>query len=156
MDFVREFVAGADGERHRRVRYWSALALLRCVSSSPAAAAATLRNRAAVDTAGDDEEVEALGNQTVLDLNSEDEDMTLDFSPGAASEQDAEATRRTLRAFAQRAEALAGPQDGKLRGDSAGKSLIGGGISADCVLPVRGYRRVCGSAVADSVAESAD
>ncbi len=54
-----------------------------------------------VDTAVDDEEVEALGHQTVLDLNSEDEDVTLDFSPGAASEQDAEATRRTLRAFAQ-------------------------------------------------------
>ncbi|HRX62782.1 MAG TPA: helicase-related protein [Candidatus Competibacter sp.] len=116
VDFVREFVAGADGERHRRVRYWSALALLRCVSSSPAAAAATLRNRAAVDTAVDDEDVEAMGNQTVLDMNTEDEDVTLDFSPGAASEQDAEATRRTLRAFAERAEALAGAQDGKLQG----------------------------------------
>jgi len=47
--FLRGFVADtAGGERRRRVRYWSALALLRCVSSSPAAAVATLRNRAAV------------------------------------------------------------------------------------------------------------
>ena len=34
-------------ERHQRVRWWSALALLRSIGSSPAAAAATLRNRAA-------------------------------------------------------------------------------------------------------------
>lgn len=116
VDFAREFVAGADGERHRRVRYWSALALLRCVSSSPAAAAATLRNRAAVDTVEAVDDVEMLGQQTVLDLNAEDEDVTLDFSPGAASERDAEATRRALLRFAQRAEALAGTEDAKLQG----------------------------------------
>ena len=53
LAFAREFVSegGAD-KRRRRVRYWSALALLRCVSSSPAAAAATLRSRAAVDRGG--------------------------------------------------------------------------------------------------------
>ena len=41
-------------ERRRRVRYWGALAMLRCVMSSPAAAAATLaaRRRGALD-AGD-------------------------------------------------------------------------------------------------------
>lgn len=116
VDFAREFVAGADGERHRRVRYWSALALLRCVSSSPAAAAATLRNRAAVDTVEEVDDVETLGQQTVLDLNAEDEDVTLDFNPGVASECDAEATRRALLRFAQRAEALAGTEDAKLQG----------------------------------------
>ena len=52
LAFARDYVsAGDDGQRRRRVRYWSALALLRCVSSSPAAAAATLRSRAAVDQA---------------------------------------------------------------------------------------------------------
>ena len=50
--FARGYVADDEGgQRIRRVRYWSALALLRCVSSSPAAAGATLRNRAAVDDA---------------------------------------------------------------------------------------------------------
>src|SRR5436190_5301806 len=40
LAFARDFVSGEDGgQRRRRVRYWSALALLRCVSSSPAAAA---------------------------------------------------------------------------------------------------------------------
>ena len=115
VDFARAFVAGADGDRHRRVRYWSALALLRCVSSSPAAAAATLRNRAVVDSAAD-EEIDAVGHQTVLDMNAEDEDVSLDFSPGAATERDADATRRALLAFAKRAEALAGAADAKLQG----------------------------------------
>ena len=52
IQFAREFVTTGDQQRRaRRVRYWSALALLRCVSSSPAAAVATLRSRAAVDEA---------------------------------------------------------------------------------------------------------
>ena len=56
-----------DGEqRRRRVRYWSALALLRCVSSSPAAAAATLRSGTATDEA-DEDEVDDVGRRTVLD-----------------------------------------------------------------------------------------
>src|SRR5215472_13946081 len=43
LAFARDYVSGDHGERRRRVHYWSALALLRCVSSSPAAASATLR-----------------------------------------------------------------------------------------------------------------
>ena len=56
LDFARNYVSeGDEGQRHRRIRYWSALALLRCVSSSPAAAAATLRSRADVDQASDED-----------------------------------------------------------------------------------------------------
>ena len=69
---ARVRVRGDDGQRRRRVRYWSALALLRCVSSSPAAAAATLRSRAAVDEA-EDEEVDEVGRRTVLDQDDADE-----------------------------------------------------------------------------------
>ena len=45
LDYARETVRDpADGDRRRqRVRWWSALALLRSMASSPAAAAATLR-----------------------------------------------------------------------------------------------------------------
>ena len=45
--FTRELVRGAPGlpERHQRVRYWAALALLRSVMSSPAAAADALSRR---------------------------------------------------------------------------------------------------------------
>ena len=48
--------------------------------SSPAAAAATLRSRAAVDEAAD-EEVEEVGRRTVLDQDDVDAVVALDFSP---------------------------------------------------------------------------
>ena len=62
LAFARDYVTEeSGGQRKQRVRYWSALALLRCVSSSPAAAAATLRTRAAVDDAEDEEIDESVG-----------------------------------------------------------------------------------------------
>ncbi|MFH1969403.1 MAG: SNF2-related protein, partial [Verrucomicrobiota bacterium] len=115
LRFVREFVSGTEGERRRRVRYWSALALLRCVSSSPAAAMATLRNRAAVDEAPDDE-IDEVGRRTVLDQDDVDDVVTLDFSPGSDTEGNPDSTRRKLLAFARRAEMLAGETDTKLQG----------------------------------------
>lgn len=116
VEFVREFVSDTEGEeRHRRVRYWSALALLRCVSSSPAAAVATLRNRAAVDEAVDSD-VDEIGRRTVLDQDDVDDVATLDFSPGSDSETTDDGTRRKLLAFARRAEELAGILDSKLEG----------------------------------------
>jgi hypothetical protein len=45
LDYARELVAKGDGKR-ARVHWWSALAALRSVGSSPAAAIATLRSRA--------------------------------------------------------------------------------------------------------------
>ena len=115
LEFARAYVSGDDGERHQRVRYWSALALLRCVSSSPAAAAATLRSRAAVDEA-EEVEVEEVGRRTVLDQDAVDEVATLDFNPGSKTEDSDEATRRKLLEFARRAEELTPEQDLKLQG----------------------------------------
>lgn len=115
LAFARDYVSGDHGERRRRVRYWSALALLRCVSSSPAAAAATLRSRAAVDQA-DDEEVDEVGRRTVLDQDDADDVITLDFSPGSDTAGTAEGARRKLLEFARRAEALSPEADHKLQG----------------------------------------
>lgn len=116
LAFAREYVSeGSDGQRRRRVRYWSALALLRSVSSSPAAAAATLRSRAAVDEATD-EEVEEVGRRTVLDQDDVDAVVVLDISPGSGTEDGAEGTRRRLLEFARRAEALGVEVDLKLQG----------------------------------------
>ena len=116
LAFAREYVAEDDSEqRRRRVRYWSALALLRCVSSSPAAAAATLRSRAAVDAA-EGEDVDEVGRRTVLDQGDDDDAVALDFSPGAATEGSRESTRRRLLDFARRAEALDAADDRKLQG----------------------------------------
>jgi superfamily II DNA or RNA helicase len=115
LDFARHYVSEEDGGRRRRVRYWSALALLRCVSSSPAAAGATLRSRAAVDQA-EDIDVEEIGRRTVLDQGDDDDAVTLDFSPGSDTESSADATRRKLLEFARRADALAVSADLKLDG----------------------------------------
>ena len=116
LAFAREYVTEDDGEqRKRRVRYWSALALLRCVSSSPAAAAATLRSRAAVDEA-EGEDVDEVGRRTVLDQGDDDDTVALDFSPGSGTEGSRAATRRRLLEFARRAGAVAPAEDRKLQG----------------------------------------
>ena len=106
---------GHHGQRRRRVRHWSALALLRCVSSSPAAAAATLRSRAAADAA-EGEDVDEVGRRTVLDQGDDDDAVALDFSPGADAEGSPESTRRRLLELARRAEALKPAEDRKLQG----------------------------------------
>lgn len=115
FSFVHDYVSEEDGsQRHRRVRYWSALALLRCVSSSPAAAAATLRSRAAVDQA-DEQDVDEIGRRTVLDQDDADDVISIDLSPGSDTESGAERTRRKLLEFARRAEALSADADNKLQ-----------------------------------------
>lgn len=116
LAFAREYVAEEDGaDRRRRVRYWSALALLRCVSSSPAAAAATLRSRAAVDQA-EGEDVDEVGRRTVLDQGDADDTVAIDFSPGSDTEGSRDPTRRRLLEFARRAEAVEPADDLKLQG----------------------------------------
>ena len=115
LAFARDYVSEEDGgQRRRRVRYWSALALLRCVSSSPAEAAATLRSRAAVDQAAD-EEVDEIGRRTVLDQDEADDTVVIDFSPGAETENGTDSTRRKLLEFARRAEAISANSDHKLQ-----------------------------------------
>ena len=115
MRFTLEYVSDKSGEeRLRRIRYWSALALLRCVSSSPAAAAATLRSRAVVDETSDD--VDTIGTTVVLDQDDIDELTTVDFSPGSKIENDKEVNRRKMLEFAKRAESLYGKEDNKMRG----------------------------------------
>lgn len=115
LDFARGYVHDEGGDRIRRVRTWSALALLRCVSSSPAAAAATLRGRAAVDEARD-EDIDTVGRHTVLDQDDTDDTLPLDISPGSATESASAATRSRLLELARRAEAIPPEEDAKLKG----------------------------------------
>lgn len=68
----------------QRISWWSALALLRAIASSPAAAAATLRSRATGMGSGDDLPlVEELGRQAVFDLTDNDASDSIDVVPGA-------------------------------------------------------------------------
>ena len=66
-----------------RVRWWSVLALLRALASSPRAAAATLRTRAANAEAADVAEADALGRAAVLDSADDESLEGIDATPGA-------------------------------------------------------------------------
>ena len=112
LAFARSTVRTAEGRR-QRVRWWSALGLLRAMASSPAAAAATMRTRAATAEAATAEEADRIGRQTVLDLDEAEEGI--DVVPGSDSEASSDnPVTRKLRQFAARADALDGDDDQKL------------------------------------------
>ena len=112
LTFARSTVRTTDGHR-QRVRWWSALGLLRALASSPAAAAATMRTRAATAETASAEEADLIGRQTILDLDEAEEGI--DVVPGSDSEasSDSPVTRR-LRQFANTADTLDGDDDQKL------------------------------------------
>jgi len=114
LSFARETVRTADGPR-QRVRWWSALGLLRALASSPAAAAATMRTRAATADAATEEEADEIGRQVILDLDDPEEGM--DVVPGGNNEGDDSAVGRRLRQIAEHADELRGAEkDAKLAG----------------------------------------
>lgn len=128
-DFARGLVESADRLTgwKRRMRFWSALALMRCVTSSPAAAEASLLRRLGGDEdastealdASTDEELKATFEPVVYDLT--EAEAVVDAPPTAvfeAQELDTswpDADRRRMRAFAKRAAELRGKPDTKLQ-----------------------------------------
>jgi superfamily II DNA or RNA helicase len=119
LEYARETVRDPEGGLFRqRVRWWSALALLRSLASSPAAAAETLRNRAAGLDAETVEEADAIGRRTILDPIDDEAAEGVDVAPGglAADETDQDAgTRRRLLEMARLAGTLVGEKDAKLQ-----------------------------------------
>ncbi|HEV7217178.1 MAG TPA: helicase-related protein, partial [Chloroflexota bacterium] len=125
LDYCRETVRDPAGlgRQQQRVRHWAAIAMLRCLLSSPAAAVAVLSGRAGrvpVDdpaTFESTEELDAVYRPQVLDPL--DDERAGDYAPTAPLE-DADphlsgGERRRLATFLRRAETLAGPQaDAKL------------------------------------------
>jgi superfamily II DNA or RNA helicase len=116
FSYARETVSAAEsGSREQRVRWWSVLALLRSLGSSPAAAAQTLRNRAAAADPETAEEVDAVGRATVLDLDSSDASESMEMVPGSDfTAAEGGPDRRRLLEMARAAERLAGKEDAKL------------------------------------------
>ncbi|MGE3966277.1 MAG: helicase-related protein [Planctomycetota bacterium] len=125
LDYARELVAKGDGRNQRaRVHWWSALAALRSVGSSPAAASATLRSRAPHadgDTAAD---VDAIGQKLVLDQDEAEGLEGVDLTPGVLdaaandpepADGDARTVRNRLLALAREAEKFLGDEDAKLK-----------------------------------------
>jgi len=127
LAYCRESVGAEDGtgglqRRQQRVRHWAAIAILRCVLSSPAAATAVLGERArrqglaeteqsglASDT---DEDVDSVYAPQVLDAL--DGDVASDYTPTAPLEEAEshldERERRRLSEMLRRAKDLAGPE----------------------------------------------
>ena len=131
LGYAREVVSAGEGQGHRqRVRWWSVLSLLRSLASSPAAAAATLRTRAASADAESVEEADQIGRRTVLDLTDDESGGSADLMHGSdpSEADDDERVRRRLLDMARQAEALRGKQDAKLQTIAAAvEEMIAGG-----------------------------
>jgi superfamily II DNA or RNA helicase len=116
LDYAREQALDkSDGVVRQRVRWWSALALLRSLASSPRAAAQTLRTRAANLDATSAKEADEQGRAAVMDLIDDDAVATIDAAPGAKlDETEGSDPQQRLRRMAKRADALEGKADAKL------------------------------------------
>ncbi len=119
LRYARETVKDTSQNTFRqRVKWWSALALLRSLASSPAAAAATLRTRAAGADTDNAEEADEIGRSTVLDLMDQDSSEGMDMIPGSDVGDiagDESQNRRRLLEMAREAERLQGEKDFKLQ-----------------------------------------
>ena len=97
----------------QRGRYWAALALIRCVMSSPAAAIATLSRQLAkvsdLETATETLDEEIISTYV---YDAVEQEQTVDAAPAIAIEQGQafyrDRERRKLREFAQAATKLIG------------------------------------------------
>lgn len=117
LSYARELVERSEGQglREQRMNWWAALALLRCISSSPAAAVNALRTRlqGALGTVEGAEttsleEFEAQASDRVLD-GTDDALSTDDIEPGAQTEDSLR-----LQELMDSAAALVGQKDPKL------------------------------------------
>lgn len=97
LDYCAEVTSRAGGdERRQRLTFWGMLALMRCVSSSPAAAAQALRTRMQTDAVADDALAEHVFDGSTDDLPEDDAE------PGADTGDP------RLRSLVETAERLAG------------------------------------------------
>jgi len=119
LAYARDAYEETSGQsQHRqRVRWWSLLALLRSLASSPAAAAATLRSRAASAETTSAKEADEIGRRSVLDLADDESPEGMDVVHGSDDAEEGEGgnkDRRRLLEMARQAEALQGDGDAKL------------------------------------------
>jgi superfamily II DNA or RNA helicase len=120
LDWARETVQSKTGTRfQQRIRWWATLGMLRCLASSPAAGADTLRRRAGVAATSSEEEADDLGRRSVMDQIESDSAEVFDVVPGSDSEEPGDVgapARRRLREMAKLADSLRGEKDAKLLG----------------------------------------
>jgi superfamily II DNA or RNA helicase len=117
--FAQKTVSESTGNNYRqRVRWWSVLALLRSLASSPAAAASTLRERARVANTETVEEADEVGRNSVFDIGTDDLTEGVDITPGSDFEEEGTGineNRRNFLEMAKEADVLIGEKDFKLQ-----------------------------------------
>ncbi|MCG3193081.1 MAG: RNA polymerase-associated protein RapA [Thermoanaerobaculia bacterium] len=136
LSYAREVVHDpAQGTRHRqRIRWWSMLALLRSLASSPRAAAQTLHTRSGTADTETEEQANEVGKQSLFDLSESEAADGFDNAPGAdAGEESAEEgkVRKRLEEMSRDAAKLEGANDQKLQTAIAfiKKELLGAGFN---------------------------
>jgi superfamily II DNA or RNA helicase len=109
LDYCLGVVEGAGpDQRRRRLAFWGTLALMRCVGSSPAAAASALRNRLLADP---DRLEERVFDDDSDDADAADVEPASGLEPQGTSGQTIESP---LEALVRKAEALTAKADPKL------------------------------------------
>ncbi len=123
LDYAREMIEDkSGGKNHQRVRWWSALSLLRALASSPAAAKATLHNRSVILDSESLEEIDTLGENHVLDQDISETASASDLVLGTNCEttSDGEKPMRIgiregrIREMLREVDSLFGESDAKL------------------------------------------
>ena len=150
LQFASELVTDESGKRrNHRVRWWSALALLRAMASSPAAAAATLRNRAVTAEAETEEDIEEIGQRAVLDQDELEISEIFDLTPGAdPSDETRYEHQSAATAFRQGGrEAPWQERRQAAEGHHAHQGSDQGRLQSDPLLPVHRYSRIPGGCV---------
>ncbi len=106
----------------RRGRYWSALALIRCVMSSPAAAIATLSKKGSRESGVGSREDSPVMDEELMSsyvYDPADKEQAVDAAPTVVVEQGQESyddkDKRKFREFVKAAEALLFKKDSKLQ-----------------------------------------
>lgn len=114
LAYARELVERSEGQglREQRMNWWAALALLRCISSSPAAAVNALRTR----LQGAQGEADGLEAASLKEFEAQASDRVLDGTEDALSTDDVEPGAQTedslrLQELMASANALAGQQN---------------------------------------------
>ncbi len=124
---MRDVNASGGNQFHQRVRWWSALALLRSLASSPRAAATTLRNRASTVSAETPEEADEIGQRTVFDMTDDENPEGMDVAPGsdAGEEVVGGSNRRQLLEMARIAKSLKATKTRTQEGRPDGAGSVG-------------------------------
>jgi superfamily II DNA or RNA helicase len=109
--YASDKVSGASGGREQRIAWWSAIALLRSLVSSPRAATQTLTTRSTSAIAATEQEADELGRPIAADLAEDDNIEGIDAAPGAVAELTG--APAILAELAERAAQLEGPEQDK-------------------------------------------